>query len=93
MRDGISFAQPTTDSDRCGAAGAFRQASDVPFPVVVDRVDDAVARAFGAWPDRIYVLDAAGYVVYRGGCGPFGFLPEEVRAFLADGRNFGAAAR
>ena len=84
MRDGISFAQPATDADRCSAAGAFLQAADLPFPVVVDRVDDAVGRAFGAWPDRLYVLDEAGVVVYRGGVGPFGFKPAEVRDFLRD---------
>ena len=83
VRDGISFAQPATDADRCSAASAFLEAADLPFPVVVDRVDDAVGRAFGAWPDRIYVLDEDGVVVYRGGVGPFGFRPDEVRAFLA----------
>jgi hypothetical protein len=93
VRDGISFAQPTTDADRCGAAAAFLQTADLPFPVVVDRVDDAVARAFGAWPDRIYVLDEDGVVVYRGGVGPFGFRPDEVRRFLGDRRNFATSVR
>lgn len=82
VRAGIRITQPTELTERCGAASAFLDASQAPFPVVVDGMDDAVARAFGAWPDRIYVLDADGVVVYRGGVGPFGFAPEDVREFL-----------
>jgi hypothetical protein len=45
-------------------------------------MDDSVSRAYGAWPDRLYVLGADGRVIYRGGPGPFGFLPDELAKVL-----------
>jgi hypothetical protein len=45
-------------------------------------VDDAVGARYGAWPERLYVLDAAGRVLYRGGPGPFEFRPGEVEEVL-----------
>ena len=45
-------------------------------------MDNAAARAFGAWPERLYVLAPTGEVVYQGGKGPYGFKPEELDSFL-----------
>ena len=47
------------------------------IPFVVDTMDDAVERAWAGWPDRLYVVDIDGVVVYRGGKGPMGFRPDE----------------
>jgi hypothetical protein len=83
VKEGISTVQPRTDEERRAAACACLSRTPATMPVVVDGVDDAAARAFGAWPDRMYVLDAEGVVLYRGEPGPFGFLPAEVEAVLA----------
>lgn len=40
-------------------------------------MDGRAEKAFGAWPERIYILGAGGAVLYKGGMGPFGFDPEE----------------
>lgn len=82
VKDGISVPQPRTDAERRAAAGACLGRCGATMPAVVDGVDDAVGRLYGAWPDRMYVLDAEGVVLYRGEPGPFGFLPEEVEAVL-----------
>jgi type I thyroxine 5'-deiodinase len=58
------------------------------MPTAVDRVDDAVSRAYGAWPDRLYVIGPDGRVAYQGGVGPFGFSTDEVRAFLREEYGF-----
>ena len=34
-------------------------------------------------PERLYVIDEQGTIVYKGEPGPFGFHPEEVEAWLA----------
>jgi hypothetical protein len=38
-------------------------------------MDDAVAERWGAWPERLFVVDADGTVVYAGEQGPWGFWP------------------
>ena len=38
------------------------------------------------WPERFYILDEAGTIVYKGEPGPFGYHPEEVEAWL--GKRF-----
>ena len=52
-------------------------------------MDGRADKAFAAWPERIYILDAGGRVVYKAEPGPFGFKPEEAQRslerFLAGG--------
>jgi len=45
-------------------------------PTLVDDLDDAVARAYGGWPDRLYLIGRDGRVAFQGDEGPFGFKPE-----------------
>jgi hypothetical protein len=41
----------------------------------VDTIDDAVNKAYAAWPDRLYVVDIGGKIAVAGGQGPAGFAP------------------
>lgn len=45
---------------------------------LIDEVDDDVARAYGAWPDRLVLIDLEGRVSFQGLPGPWGFDPEEL---------------
>jgi hypothetical protein len=50
---------------------------------VVDELDNAVASAYGGWPDRLYLVGEDGRIAFQGGEGPFGFKPAELeRAIL-----------
>ena len=49
-----------------------------PMPALVDNMDDAVSEAYAAWPDRMYLVGRDGQIVFHGGRGPFGFLPDEL---------------
>lgn len=49
---------------------------DLPMPALVDGVDDTVGKAYGGWPDRLYVIGKDGKVAYAGAQGPAGFDPE-----------------
>lgn len=82
VKDGVARPQPRTDGERRAAAASCLASLGATMPVLVDGVDDAVGRTWGAWPDRMYVLDAEGVVLYRGAPGPFGFLPGEVEEVL-----------
>jgi hypothetical protein len=79
---GLSIPQPATQEERECAARDCVGDFMLPMTTVVDGLDDAVSKAYGAWPDRIYVIGPDGRVAYQGGVGPFGFKPAEVREFL-----------
>lgn len=81
-RDGVAVSQPLTLDARCDAAQAMCSRLDVSMPAVTDTVDDAVSTVWGAWPDRIYVLDEAGVVALKTAVGPFGFQTRDVRELL-----------
>ena len=54
------------------------------IPAVVDGIDNAVDKAYAAAPDRLYLIGKDGIVVYRGGRGPFGFLPLELEKAIRE---------
>lgn len=74
---------PITDAERLAVAGTCRDELDLPMPTLVDRVDDAVCKAYGGWPDRLYVIGRDGRVVFAGDEGPFGFDVAAWRAAIA----------
>lgn len=82
VADGIEVRQPAALDARCDAAAAMCGRLDVTIPAVADTLDDRVSALYGAWPDRLYVLDEAGVVVHKAAVGPFGFKPEDVRQVL-----------
>jgi len=47
------------------------------MPAVVDEMDDAIAKAYAAVPERLYVVGRDGRVAYKGGVGPMFFKPAE----------------
>ena len=69
---------PVTDAERIGVANQCRANLQLPFPALVDRMDDGVDLAYHGWPDRLYLIDVAGKIAYAGDPGPFGFLPDEL---------------
>jgi hypothetical protein len=81
-RDGVAIADPRTAAERADAAGACAVRLRLRMPVLIDGLDDAVARAYGAWPDRLYLIGRDGRVAFQGGEGPFGFAPEELEAAI-----------
>ncbi len=47
------------------------------IPALVDEMDDAVAGAYAAMPERLYLVGRDGLIAYQGGMGPMFFRPEE----------------
>jgi hypothetical protein len=80
---GIVIAQPSSFTDRAGVAKKCCSALEITMPLVVDGLDDRVGSAYSGMPDRLYVIDRAGKVAYKGGRGPFGFKPGEMEQSLA----------
>jgi Iodothyronine deiodinase len=52
------------------------------FPALIDGIDNTVERQYTGWPDRMYLIDREGRVVYKSEPGPFGFHPAQLEAAL-----------
>jgi hypothetical protein len=74
--------EPTTVEERLAVASSCAANLHVEMPTVVDEIDNAVASAYGGWPDRLYLVGADGRIAFQGGEGPFGFKPGELERAL-----------
>jgi len=83
VQEDVCYAQPRNLSDRLAIANDFSKRYNFSLPFGVDDMDNAANDAYAAWPERLYIVDEHGKIAYRGGMGPFGYKPEEVRAWLA----------
>jgi alkylhydroperoxidase family enzyme len=77
-RVGISILQPRLESERVGIARKCCAALEMSMPLLVDEIDDRVGHLYSGMPDRLYLIDRDGRVVYKGGRGPFGFKVREL---------------
>lgn len=69
---------PQTIQERRKVASACEAALQYGIRTYVDEMDDAVMIAYAAWPERLYLVDVDGKIVYAGGQGPWGFKPAEL---------------
>lgn len=58
-------------------------ALEINLPTLIDGLDDAVGRAYAAWPDRLYLIGKDGRIAYKSDPGPRGFKPEELAEAIA----------
>lgn len=70
-----NIEDPLDLGERASVAKQCVEGLDLPMPAIVDNVDDAVSLAYGAWPDRLYLVGKDGKIAYAGGQGPFLFDP------------------
>ena len=83
VKEGVCYPQPTTLEDRVRIANDFVKRFDYQIPMVVDPIENPANAAYAGWPERFYIVDESGTIVYKGKPGPFGYHPEEVEAWLA----------
>jgi Iodothyronine deiodinase len=74
----IELVDPVSLEERAAAADACALRLRTTIPILLDDVDDAVASAYGGWPDRLYLIGRDGTVAFQGGRGPDGFRPDEL---------------
>ena len=73
--DNVVFRQPKTFQERRKLAETACTFWELPMPTLVDTMSPSAGEAYDAWPNRIYVLDKEGKIVYRGPKGPRGVKP------------------
>jgi hypothetical protein len=77
-RSGIELQDPRSTTERAEVAASCAVRTRTAIPMLVDGIDNEVARQYGGWPDRLYLIDMDGRITFQGGEGPFGFKPEEL---------------
>ena len=82
IRDQVVFASPKSEDERAFVAGACVRKLGIKFPAVLDEFGNSTEQAYSGWPDRIYLIDQQGRVVFKTKPGPFGFKPDDLRMAL-----------
>jgi hypothetical protein len=76
----FKITDPKTLEERQKVAREFAESLKLSLPVLVDTLDNQVEKAYAGWPDRLYVIDAAGKIAHKGAPGPGGFRPAVMAA-------------
>ncbi|MCH7712282.1 MAG: hypothetical protein IIC99_01540 [Chloroflexi bacterium] len=74
---GILFRQHQSFEERDEVAATCTLDLHIEVPVLVEEMDNNVDEAYGAAPERLYLIDADGKVAYHGGAGPHFFDLDE----------------
>ena len=82
LKDNVVFASPKNLEERGLVAGSCVRKLGIKFPAVLDEFGNSTEQAYTGWPDRLYLIDTGGHVVYKSKPGPFGFKPDELRGAL-----------
>jgi hypothetical protein len=83
VKEDVCYPQPTTTAKRVAIANDFVKRFHYDIPLIVDPIENPANAAYAGWPERFYILDEQGVIVYKGKPGPFGYHPEEVETWLA----------
>ena len=83
VKEQVVFKQPKTFDERKKAADMLVGRLKYRAPLALDGIEGAAEQAYGAWPERIYIIGTDGKVAYKGGMGPFQFHPDEAEKKLA----------
>lgn len=87
VAEGILFQQHQSYAERASVAATCSLDLHLPMPVLVEEMDNAIDEAYGAAPERLYLIGVDGRVAYHGGAGPHFFdLDEWERAIAASVR-------
>ena len=81
-RAGVRIMDPETEEQRATVAATCSTRLSIEIPVLVDGPYNAVASAYGGWPDRLCLIGRDGRIAFQGGEGPFGFEPQDLAAAI-----------
>lgn len=78
----VKIREHTTLEERTAVAKNAAEALDLEIPLLIDDMENSIAEAYDAHPDRLFVVDAEGKIAYAGGRGPWGFDVAEMSEAL-----------
>ena len=79
----VCYPQPHSTKARIDIAVDFTTRFHYDIPLLVDPIENPANELYAGWPERLYIINEGGFIVYKGGMGPFEFHPEEADAWLA----------
>ena len=82
VREGVIFRNPRSDEERVQVADSCVRNLGIRMPALIDGIDNKVEQAYTGWPDRLYLIDKSGRVVFKSTPGPFGFHPADLEAAI-----------
>jgi len=77
LKEDVVFRQPETDDERAEVAAACMLRYNFSFPMLLDGIDNDAEEKYISWPDRLYLIDSNGKVVFKSGLGPLYFDIDE----------------
>ncbi len=85
------ITEPATFDQRCTVATRLIEEKKLTIPCLIDGMDNAVADAYHAHPDRVFLIRTDGKLGMAGNRGPRGFKPalDKVADWLAEYKKTG----
>ena len=78
ISDEVLYRQHQSFEERDEAAQSCAIGLRISMPTLVEEMDNAIDEAYGAAPERLYLIGQDGRVAYRGGAGPHFFDLDEL---------------
>ncbi len=82
-RDGVLVRQHRSMEERVEVGSSCMLKLALEMPALVDEMDDSVAVAYAAMPERLYLIGCDGRIAFKGGIGPMFFRPDEWEQAIA----------
>ena len=73
IRDGVLFRQHQSFEEREAVAATCSLDLHMSVPILIEEMDNVIDEAYGAAPERLYLVGSDGKVAYQGGVGPHFF--------------------
>lgn len=77
VQDEVYYRQHQSYDEREWVAQACSLGLNITIPILVEEMDNSIDEAYGAAPERVYLVGIDGRVAYHGGAGPFFFNLDE----------------
>ena len=77
VAEGVLFRQHQSYEEREEVAASCSIDLHMTLPILVEEMNNNIDAAYGAAPERLYIVDAQGKVAYHGGAGPHFFDLDE----------------
>ena len=78
IKDDVFYRQHQSLDEREEAAQSCTIGLHISIPTLVEEMDNAIDEAYGAAPERLYLIGKDGRVAYHGGAGPHFFDLDEL---------------
>ena len=77
ITESVLFRQHQNYEEREKVAQTCSLSLHIDIPILIEEIDNSIDEAYGAAPERLYLIGANGKVAYQGGAGPHFFNLDE----------------